>query len=283
MTTPDAAMGLASGRVAILAGSGRLPEILADDLADRDDRPFVIALAPDTGNWSEKYDHARISLTRLSDIIACLRRAGAVRVVLAGGISSRPRLSSFKLDMVTLRLLWRLASALRKGDDGLLRAAVTWLESQGFAVVGAHQLVPDLLATEGNLTRVVPSSDDLEDLAAARQETLRLGAADIGQAAVARDGRIIASEGRAGTKAMLEQIAQGATGTRKSGVLAKFSKPGQEMRVDLPSIGPDTVEQAAKAGLAGIVVEAGRSLILDRDMVVAKANALGIFVAAVRV
>ena len=110
----------------------------------------------------------------------------------------------------------------------------------------------------------------------------KLGEADIGQAAVARAGAVVAVEDRKGTKAMLEGLALSQNGIARSGVIAKFAKPQQELRVDLPAIGPETVAQAANAGLAGIVVEAGKSLILDRSITIAKANELGIFIVGMR-
>jgi UDP-2,3-diacylglucosamine hydrolase len=163
-----------------------------------------------------------------------------------------------------------------------LSEAIAWLESCGFTVVGPHQLAPGLLAPVGSMTLLAPDFNDEYDIETAMYETRRVGLADVGQAAVSRGGAIIASEGRSGTAAMLARLAASETRFRRSGVLAKFCKPQQEIRVDLPAIGPDTVEQAAAAGLAGIVVEADRALILDREVTVAKANDLGIFIVGMR-
>lgn len=281
MTKPDAAGTALAGRTAILAGNGRLPEIIASEMAAAGANPFVIAVAPDTGEWILRHDHASIMVTRLSAIISALKAAGARNVVLAGGIKVRPGFSSFRIDWMTLKMLPLLYRSLRKGDDGLLSAAVKWLESHGFTVVGGHQLAPGLLTPPGNLTLLAPADSDDADIVLAIAEARRLGKADIGQAAVARAGQIAAAEDRSGTQAMLERLAQTQTGFGRSGVLAKFAKPQQEVRVDLPAIGPDTVEQAAAAGLAGIAVEAGRSLILDRELALAKANELGIFIIGV--
>ncbi|MGB8818499.1 MAG: UDP-2,3-diacylglucosamine diphosphatase LpxI [Rhizobiaceae bacterium] len=282
MTTPDAVMSLPEGRIGILAGSGRLPQIIAEELTSAGVRPFILALTDETGPWVGRFDHARVSLTHLSEIKRSLKDANVAAVVMAGGISVRPRLGAFPKDWMTMRQLPRLFLALRKGDDGLLRTAIAWLSENGFATLGAHELVPSLLAPAGNLTLLGPDLDDEADIAAAVSQAIRLGAADIGQAAVARDGVIIANEGRAGTRAMLEALARAAPAFSRAGVLAKMAKPQQVLRADLPSIGPDTIDQAAAAGLAGIVVEAGRSLVLDREEVIVRANALGIFVTGVR-
>jgi UDP-2,3-diacylglucosamine hydrolase len=282
MATTDASAASGRGRVGILAGTGRLPEIIASELAKQGASPFVLALTPETGSWVKAYQNELVPVTSLSRLVRTLKSASVKTVVLAGGIRVRPSLLSFHLDWMTIRQFPRLVRALLKGDDGLLRTAVAWLGEQGLTVVGAHQLVPSLLAPERVLTLLTPDDDDQADIQAAVAEAIRLGSADIGQAAVARVGLVIASENREGTQAMLHALARKADGFHRSGVLAKFSKPGQELRADMPAIGPDTVEQAAAAGLAGIVVEADRSLILDRELVVTRANALGIFVAGVR-
>lgn len=282
MARSEANSALRQDCVGILAGSGRLPEIIAGELARQGSPAFVIALTPETGNWVNAYRHAEVPVTHLSRLVRELNAACVKTVVLAGGIRVRPTLFSFRLDWTTIREFPRLVRALMKGDDGLLRTAIAWLEEQGFAVAGAHELVPSLLAPERVLTLLGPDADDREDIRVAVEEAIRLGTADIGQAAVARSGAVAASETRAGTQAMLQLLARATDSFQRSGVLAKFSKPGQELRADMPAIGPDTVEQAAAAGLAGIVVEADRSLILDREEVIDRANALGIFVAGVR-
>jgi UDP-2,3-diacylglucosamine hydrolase len=282
MTTPDARQSSPPGRTAILAGGGRLPEIIAAEMAAANLAPYVIAVSGDTGDWVKLHDHAFVPVTHLSAIQRALQAAKIETVVLVGGIKVRPRLWSFKFDWITLKQLPLLVRSLRKGDDGLLSAAIEWLESCGLKVVGAHQLVPSLLAPLGDLTLLAPDANDHYDIETAIYQTQRLGLADVGQAAVARGGAIIASEDRSGTAAMLARIAAAETRFRRSGVLAKFAKPQQELRVDLPAIGPDTVAQAASAGLAGIVVEAGRALILDREATVAKANDLGIFIVGMR-
>ncbi len=278
MTTSESALPEIAGRTAIMAGSGRLPEVIADNLFETGKNPFVLVVSSEVGEWINRHDHAIVPFTHLSGLIRALRAARVKNIVLAGGIKVRPTLRSFRLDWMTLKLLPRLFRALRKGDDYLLSVAINWLESFGFRVVGPHFLVPSLLTPTETLTLLNPDGNDMKDALRAIAEARRLGLADIGQAAVARGGTIIALEDRRGTAAMLAGLAATATGFSRSGVLAKFAKPQQETRVDLPAIGPETVEQAAAAGLAGIVVEAGRSLILDRDITVTKANELGIFI-----
>jgi UDP-2,3-diacylglucosamine hydrolase len=202
---------------------------------------------------------------------------------MAGSIARRPRLTRMEWRLGLVRFLPRVISALARGDDGLLRAILGHVEDNGIRVVGVHEVVPDMLAPDGILTERQPTRRDEANIAAAFEAATAIGRLDIGQAAIAVGGRAVALEGIEGTDGLLERMvglrAHGRLADRKGGVLAKCAKPGQEMRVDLPTIGPETVEGAHAAGLAGIVVEAGRTFVVDCGQVVARANALGLFVA----
>ena len=164
----------------------------------------------------------------------------------------------------------------------MLRALAAAVEALGVKVVGAHQIAPDLLASEGPMTSTAPQKPDWRDIDAAAAAARAIGVLDIGQGAVAIGGRAIALEGVEGTDGMLERVRElrshGRLAGKKRGVLVKCAKPGQELRMDLPSIGPDTVTMAHAAGLAGIGVEADRSLVLDMANVIGEADRLGLFV-----
>jgi DUF1009 family protein len=181
-----------------------------------------------------------------------------------------------------LKALPRIVSSLAGGDDALLKTVVGLIEQSGPKVVGAHEIVPDLVAGEGVITRARPTAADARDLAAAFAAAKAIGALDIGQAAVAIGGRVIAVEGIEGTDGLLARTAalrsHGRLSGKKRGVVVKCAKPGQELRADMPAIGPQTVAAAHQAGLAGIGVEAGRSLILDYEAVCVSADQLGLFV-----
>ena len=271
-------------RVAIIAGAGRLPVNVAESLAAHGHQPFVLLIEGETDADSglERFEHRVMRLEEAGAIRGVLKRLGITHVVLAGAIGRRPNLRSFKLSLGLLAVLPRLARALRRGDDGLLRLLIAHIEAVGMKVVGAHQIVPDILAVEGPMTGLQPLEDDWRDLDAARKAALAIGQLDIGQAAISVNGRVIALEGIEGTDGLLERTkalrAHGRIASLTRGVLVKCAKPQQEMRADLPGIGPATVEAAHAAGLAGIGVEAGRSLVLDWAKVVERADTLGLFV-----
>jgi DUF1009 family protein len=287
MTRADAErrIELAAGdRVAVVAGSDRLPINVAESLARAGHSPFVVMLAgeADDDPVFSSLEHETLALEEVGALVPLLKRRKVTHVVLAGGISRRPHWRRIRPTLALLRILPRILLALARGDDGLLRAIVGELEANGFTVVGAHEIVPDLLAVEGPMTRARPLKGDAADLDAALAAARAIGALDIGQGAVAIGGRAIALEGIEGTDGLLERVRElrhhGRVGGRKRGVLVKCAKPGQELRADLPAIGPATIDAAHAAGLAGIGVEAGHSLVLDFGKMVERADALGIFV-----
>jgi UDP-2,3-diacylglucosamine hydrolase len=288
ISAPDArspAIELAPGdRVCLIAGSGRLPVNVAAGLKAMGHPPFVIVAGGEKANLDElgTYDHTTVALERMADIGPLLRRERITHIVLAGGIGRRPRLTSLRPSWALIRMIGRLLPALGKGDNALLSIAIGLFEEHGYKVVGPHQLVPDLLISEGAVTRAKPAASDQRDLDAAFAAAKAIGALDIGQAAVAIGGRVVAVEGIEGTDGLLSRVKSlrehPRLAARRRGVLVKCAKPGQELRADLPSIGPQTVTAAHEAGLVGIGVEAGRSIVLDHDRVASLADELGLFV-----
>lgn len=282
---PGLPITLAAGdRVGIVAGHGRLPVNVAQRLAVAGHSPFVVLIEgeAETGTGLSDFDHETLPLEDFGGLAPLLKRHQVTHVVLAGGIDRRPDWRAVRPRLSLLTLLPKAIAALAKGDDGLLRALVRSLEGGGFKVVGAHEIVPDLVAQEGVMTRVQPQKADWADLQAALLAARAIGALDIGQGAVAIGGRAIALEGIEGTDQLLARVAgmrgHGRLAGKKRGVLVKSAKPGQERRADLPAVGPATVEGAHEAGLAGIGVEAGGTLILDHARMMERADELGLFV-----
>lgn len=289
MTTPmtkaekSAGLQLGAGdRVGIIAGSGRLPANVAESLVQAGHKPFVIRVAGEADSGFAGYDFDTLAIEQFGSLLPLLKRQRITHVVLAGGISRRPLLRAIRPTFHLLRLLPRVAAALARGDDGLLRILVNTIEDNGIKVVGAHQIVPELLAIEGRMGAHAPQKEDWADLDAGLEAARAIGALDVGQAAVAIGGRAIALEGIEGTDLLLERVRElrdnGRIAGRKRGVLVKCAKPNQELRADLPTIGPATIDAAHAAGLVGIGVEAGRSLVMDYGEMVARADRLGLFV-----
>lgn len=278
-------LALAPGsRVGIIAGGGSLPVEVADGLAAHGYSPFILLMEGEADRKQQlgRYEHVTMALEQIGSLVSTLKRHRVTHLVLAGEIKRRPRLSNMRPSLGLLAIVPSVIVALARGDDGLLKVLTRGLENRGIKVVGAHEVVPELTAAEGTLTVAGPKRSDWRDVEAGRAAAKAIGALDIGQAAIAVGGRVIALEGIEGTKGLLERTRElrghGRLAGKTGGVLVKCAKPGQELRADLPSIGPQTVEAAHAAGLAGIAVEAGRSLILEGPETLSRANALGLFI-----
>lgn len=271
-------------KVGIIAGGGSLPVEVARALARQGKLPFVVMAAGEVDRIAdfEPYEQATLRLEDVGSLLPILKRHHVTHLVTAGHITRRPRLSAMRLNLGLLAWLPSLFVGVTRGDDTVLKLFVRRIERSGIKVVGAHEIVPELVAAEGLLTKAAPRKSDWRDIEAAHAAAKAIGALDIGQAAVAVGGRAIALEGVEGTDGLLERTRElrghGRLAGRTRGVLVKCAKPGQELRADLPSIGPLTVEAAHAAGLAGIAVEAGRSLVLEGPATIGRANALGLFV-----
>lgn len=267
-------------KTAILAGSGRLPELLATGLRRSGNAPFCVSIDGEAGGWISQFDHLTVNSIEIGVLVRALKSRHVKQVTLAGGIRARPALWSIRPDWVTISNLPRFYKTLGKGDDALLRSVIAMLEGQGFKVTGAHEIMPSLIAPKGVLSRRQPSAAEKRDRDMALAAALAAGRNDVGQAAVVIAGEVVAVEDAKGTDAMLARVQamRAVAGPAASGVLAKTVKPRQEQRADLPSIGLETVDNAVRAGLTGIAVSAGSSLILDREDVVRRADAAGLFV-----
>ena len=276
-------MAAPSGTLAILAGGGALPLVVAREAAAAGRSVHILAIEGSFGDLAAAPCAATpVGLGQVGGILDTLKRHGCTEMVICGYVE-RPDISQLKLDFGALTHLPRLASMMIGGDNHLLTTIVRFFEAKGFRVVGADEVAPSLLAGTGPLGRSRPSTDASADIARGFEIVRALGAFDIGQAAVVSDGYTLAVEAAEGTDWLLERVAElrrrkGRLGGKPKGVLVKRAKPGQDRRVDLPTIGPRTVELAAAANLVGIGVQARGVLIVERERIVGLADAAGMFV-----
>ena len=272
-----------TGRLAIIAGSGKLPLFLAEAARAAGEDPFVLRLKNEADDIWNGFDNAVIGVGDMAGLSALFRQHDIRRVVMSGAVRRRPAFGEIRVNLKSLlKLPMALKTLLAGGDDAVLRMVISLIEAQGCEVLGAHEILPGLLATVGPLGAVSPDADDERDIEKAADAAEALGRLDVGQGAVAVGGRIVALEGVEGTDAMLSRVqslrAEGRISRRRKGVLVKLCKPQQDLRADLPTIGVSTVENAKAAGLAGIAVEAGRALVVEREAMIAAADAAGLFV-----
>ncbi|HWA92893.1 MAG TPA: UDP-2,3-diacylglucosamine diphosphatase LpxI [Rhizomicrobium sp.] len=274
-----------SGTLGIIAGGGELPRAIGMSAQASGRAVFVLRLGDLTGDWALAFPNEQVALGELGRAFKAFKAHGCTDITLAGKVQ-RPKFSEIKLDMKAALAAPRVIAAALKGDDALLRAVVEMFEREGLAVVGAAEAAPDLIAKPGVMGRVKPTQENLLDIALAFKVARAMGEFDVGQAAIVCAGLTLAVEAAEGTDATIARIADlpehiRGSKARPRGVLVKAPKPIQDRKTDLPVVGVDTVRNAHAVALAGIAVEAGGALIVDRDAVVAEADKLGLFLMGV--
>jgi DUF1009 family protein len=272
-----------SSPIGVVAGGGAMPFAVADSLVKRGVNPVLFPLrgACDPVRV-ERFRHHWISVGQYGRAVR-LFRAESCRDLVFIGTLVRPALSEIRLDWGTLRIIPRVLAAFRGGDDHLLSGIGGILEQDGFRMVGIRDVAPDLLMPEGCLTRAMPDESAAADIVMGREVLRALGPYDIGQAAVVIDGHVVGVEDIEGTDGLLTRVArlrnEGRIRAKAGrGVLVKVPKSRQDLRFDLPTIGPRTVESAAAARLAGIAALAGNTIVAEPQAMIETADAAGVFV-----
>ena len=272
---------LSQKKLGLIAGGGDLPVLLAQHCRDAGIPLHVSRITGMSDPRLKNYMGGESPIASFGKRMKALK-ADNVDTIVFAGLVSRPDLQTLKPDWRGAMALPRIMAEMGKGDDALLRAVLNEFERDGFKIIGADDVLQDLLAPVGLMTGTAPSESQQHDVETGLRVTAQLGALDIGQGAVVCDGLVLAVEAQEGTDRMLARVAELSTDIRgtkgkRRGVLVKRAKPQQERRVDLPTIGLRTIEGAAKAGLAGVVVEAGGALIIDKPSVIAACQEAGIF------
>ena len=276
----------ADGPIAILAGSGQLPIQLVQHLERTGQDYRVLAFRGFAAPELRKRAQATVDLLDLKTITGTLESWHPKAVALVGAVR-RPGFSALLGAYSLLRNRQEVMEVIARGDDQVLRGAVMLLEERGHKVVGAHELAPGLVAPPNLQGAVLLSQEDREAVTVGLDLLNSLSAFDIGQAAIVSRRHVLAIEGPEGTDRMLRRVRgmrQSWLGLRRrkeGGVLIKAAKRGQDLRVDMPTIGPRTVAEAARAGLSGIAVGQGSTLVLDQEETLRMADRLGLFLMSV--
>ena len=271
--------------LAIICGAGSLPFAVAE-AARRQGRSVVLFALR---GWAdpvrvESYTHHWVRFGQLGRFCRTARRGGCRDVVFIGSVV-RPSLWQLWPDPATMRLMPRIIRMFRGGDDHLMSGVMKIFEDHGFRPVGAHEVAPEILVPEGAVGRLQPSERDHSDIALGLALLRAIGQFDVGQAAIVAGGHVLAVEAAEGTDEMLAQVAELRRKGRirsTGGVLVKAPKPGQDRRIDLPTVGPQTIAGAARAGLAGIAVVAGEVIMAEPGRVTQAADRERIFIFGIR-
>jgi DUF1009 family protein len=271
------------GPLAIVAGAGSFPIAVADAVVASGRAVYVVALAgisdPDIG----RFPHCWVGLGQFGHFLGNVAREGCREVVFVGAVTRPPDWRALTPDVGLLRRLPRVVKLFRGGDDHLLSGVLRLTEEAGLKVRGVHEVAPRVLLPQGPLGRREPDADAEADIVLALDLLKALSPFDVGQGAVVAGGRVLAVEAADGTDNMLAHLAELRRSGRlrlrgRQGVLVKAPKRGQDLRVDLPALGPATVAGAQAAGLRGIAGPAGRAVVVDGDKLAAAADAADLFV-----
>jgi hypothetical protein len=266
------------GALGVIAGGGMLPVRVAAAAHAQGRRVFVVGLEGTAdAALLRPFPHAFARIGAAGRIIALLRQAGVTDLVLAGTVK-RPGLLELRPDGEGMMLLGRIGrAAFAGGDDGLLRAVGRVLEEEGFKLLGAHDVLQGGTAPEGTWTSTAPDAAHEADILRGVQVARALGRLDVGQAVVVQQGLVLGVEAIEGTDALLGRVGPLAR-PGPGGVLVKLLKPGQDFRMDMPMVGLTTVQNAIEAGLSGIAVEAGNTLVADLRAMIETADAAQKFI-----
>jgi DUF1009 family protein len=271
--------------LAIVCGAGSLPFAVAE-AARRQGRGVVLFALR---GWADpgrvaSYPHHWVRFGQLGRFCRTARREGCRDVVFIGSVV-RPSLWQVWPDLAAMRLLPRIIAIFRGGDDHLMSGIMKVFEECGFRPIGAHEVAPEILMPEGAVGRFQPSESNRGDIDLGLALLRAIGRFDVGQATIVADGHVLAVEAAEGTDEMLAQVAELRRKGRirsAGGVLVKAPKPGQDRRIDLPTIGPRTVAGAARAGLTGIAVVAGEAILAEPGRVTQAADRERIFIVGMR-
>jgi hypothetical protein len=269
----------------IIAGSGSMPISVAK-AAEAAGRPIHVIALHDTAHKDiEAFPHTWVKLGEVGRVLKILKNNDCKQLVIVGGIR-RPDFSTIKFDMGVFANLPAILNLTVGGDNSVLTAIVSFFDKKGFEVVGAHEVASELLVESGLLGQHRPSKKDLKDIEIGLNVVTALGALDVGQCAVVASQYVLAVEAAEGTDQMLvrcKDLRQWGVEkkNKRSGVLIKCAKPGQERRIDLPTVGPQTVRGAIEAGLAGMALAANNVLMIDREEMIQLADEAGIFIIGV--
>ncbi|MGX1306313.1 DUF1009 family protein [Amorphus suaedae] len=269
------------GPVGVIAGGGRLPIEVAEAIEAAGGEVVVAGIDGEADAVLSRPDVRSFRWGQIGGAIDYFASRNARDLVIVGTITRRPDFKALRLDAGTWRRLPRILQAIVGGDDSVVRKALRLIEAEGFRVRGIGEVAPALLAGQGTLGQHQPGAAAIADAEFAMRALAALGPFDVGQSAVVIDRRIVALEAAEGTDRMLARVAElretGRIPGKRGGVLVKRAKPGQETRTELPTVGPVTVAAAVAAQLSGIVIEAGRTIIVDRTETIAAADAAGLF------
>ena len=266
-------------KLGIIAAKGDLSKKLLEYAKEKFEL-FIVALHGETDPaLLVGIDHIWISIGEIGKADAAMQAAQVERLIFVGSLQ-KPDLFSLKVDLLGAKLLAKITKDKFFGDNKLLSSLTEFLEDQGFKVIGVDEILKDLVVGAANFTLLSPNEQDQLDIELAIKVVKTLGGLDIGQGAIVQNGIVLGVEAIEGTDNLIKRCGELRRATNYGGVLVKLSKPGQELRMDLPTIGINTIKNIHEAGFKGIVIEANKAIFLDLEEAIIYDNEHQLYIVA---
>ncbi|MFT6106557.1 MAG: DUF1009 family protein [Rickettsiales bacterium] len=270
-----------NSKIAIIAGRGDLPKMIIKKFQEEKREFFVILIKDESSNVDFlEFDHEIIGFGEISKILRILENNQIQELVFAGGVT-KPSMSGIKVDKKGAVLISKILGNKLFGDNNLLSTIINFFEKEGFKVLGADQIIDDLVAKKGILGKIKPNDEALKDIEIGQEALKTMSDLDIGQAIIVQQKQIVGVEAIEGTDALITRCKDLKFEKGEKPVLVKIKKQNQSTKIDLPAFGVQTVENLAKSGFGGVAIQAGFCLIINQKEVIRLADEKGIFIVGV--
>ncbi len=277
-------------KTALLSGNGTLPRVIVNALSEQGKNFEIICFDEENTTFFEECNHKvyAMSFENIVGILKKLREIGTTEVVFCGGVRFRGikqmklfSLDNLKLLFVVLKNVIKLLISHQKGDDFLLSVAQRLLSNMGIKVVGAHEIVPELLCGHDDEININLARDHKSDIELGKEVLTAISKFDIGQSIVVQNGRVIGMEGAEGTDELIRRCGDYQQNSRRAPVLVKMCKVGQSTKTDLPTIGINTFKRLKESGFAGVAISCGSAIVLDREEIREFCEREGVFLSVI--
>ncbi len=266
-------------KLGIIAAKGSLVKRLIEYCKEKHEF-FVVAIEGETNlSLLDDIDHVVISVGEIGKAVEAMKKAKVEQVILIGGLA-KPNLLNLKVDMMGAKLLARITKNKLFGADNILSIIAKFLEEHCFEVIAVQDILKDLVVKPGIFTKIKPSEQDKNDIELGIKILHQMSALDIGQAVIIENGLVLGMEAIEGTDQLINRCGSLKRGQNREGVLVKMAKENQELRLDLPTIGINTIINLHDNGFKGIAIQAQKSLFLDQEQVIEYANKNNMFIIA---
>ena len=264
-------------RIGVIAGSGQFPILFSKRVRQKGFSVYALGLIDETNPEMQAFVDSMewVKLGQVQKMISYFKKNNIARAVMLGAVDKTSIFSNVEPDIKAISIV---SGMDHTHDDALLRAFTEVLKEDGIEILAPTQFLPELIATKGSWTKRIPAEDEIADIKIGYRVSQKIGDVDIGQTVVVGGGSILAVEAIDGTNATIKR---GGLLSKGQSVVVKTSKPGQDLRFDMPAVGVQTIEIMKAAGISVLAIEAGKTVVFDREEMIGLADQLGMTIIAI--